>query len=361
MGKPARRARERTTRSRPRRDRGRVDPVTRALVEIFGHIEIEAAAACLLRNLVEICRAGAGRLYLRDPRHGRWRRSADLVTPGGQTLPFGPLQRLVTRCRTDPAATCSEVAVPPEWNHCGVRGLALIPIRRNGEPIGIAAIWKSGTAKRWRPHGLRTAAKLAIRAIPAIDNAWTVRRYRDLVIKDDQTESYNRRHLEPVLLEETERANRYGTPLSLIFLDLDDLKQVNNRYGHLMGSQALRELCLRLIGSIRRFDKMFRFGGDEFCILLPQTGVEGATELAERLRRAVADAPFLVSETGGLRLTASFGIASFPTHARSSQDLVQRADLAMRGVKKERKNALGIAAPLTGPEDALPRRQGLGR
>lgn len=361
MGKPARLS----PRSRPPRDRCRVpaDPVTRALLDLYRHIEIEAVADRLLRHVVALGGGEEGRLDLRDPRHGRWRRSAEVGERrrGRAALPAAPLQRLLSRWRRSPAPEGRQVPVPAEWSRRGVRRLGLVPILRDGTPIGIAALWKMRSAAPFSKRSLRAAAELAERSIPALDNAWTVRGYRDLVIKDDQTDSYNRRHFEPVLIEETERANRYGTPLSLIFLDLDDLKRVNNRHGHLMGSQALRELCHRLIGSIRRFDKMFRFGGDEFCILLPQTGIDGAFELAERLRRAIADTPFLVAETGGVPLTASFGLAAFPQHARSGRELVQRADQAMRKVKKQRKNSIGLAPPLSEPGPVEDLREGLGR
>jgi diguanylate cyclase (GGDEF)-like protein len=175
------------------------------------------------------------------------------------------------------------------------------------------------------------------------DNVLLMEAYRELVIKDDQTESYNRRYFESFLDEELNRSLRYRSPLSLIFMDVDNLKEINTRYGHAMGSRALRELSRRVIAVIRRIDKIFRYGGDEFCIVLPQTGWQGAYEVAQRTRGAISRTPFLVSDTGGRSLTASFGISSFPFHADSKEELINLADQAMYKMKDAGKNSIQVA------------------
>ena len=127
---------------------------------------------------------------------------------------------------------------------------------------------------------------------------------------------------------------------------MDNLKQVNQRYGHAMGSRTLYEASQRIRSKIRRFDKLFRFGGDEFCIVLPETQWHGALEVAERVRDAIAGTPFLVQDLAdpkGSRMTASLGIASFPLHARTQRELIERADRAMQRVKQGTKNSIGIA------------------
>jgi len=181
---------------------------------------------------------------------------------------------------------------------------------------------------------------------PAVDNALRVLSMRDLVIKDDTAHCFNRRHFEESLPEELARASRYRSPVSLIFLDMDNLKEVNTRHGHAMGSQTLYEVSVRVRSKIRKFDKLFRFGGDEFCIVLPETEWHGALEVAERVRDAISNKPFLVREVNdgkGVNMSASLGIASFPLHARSRATLIQRADRAMQKIKKSTKNAIGIS------------------
>jgi diguanylate cyclase (GGDEF)-like protein len=180
---------------------------------------------------------------------------------------------------------------------------------------------------------------------PAVDNALRMVSMLDLVIKDDTAQCFNRRYFEESLPEELARASRYRSPLSLIFLDMDNLKEVNTKYGHAMGSQTLHEVSVRVRSKIRKFDKLFRFGGDEFCIVLPETEWHGAMEVAERVRDAIAGKPFLLRELGdgkGIHMSASLGIASFPLHARTQSALIQRADRAMQRVKKTTKNAIGI-------------------
>jgi diguanylate cyclase (GGDEF)-like protein len=177
---------------------------------------------------------------------------------------------------------------------------------------------------------------------PAADHALLLRAVRDLVIRDDTALCFNRRYFEEFLPEELSRAQRFQASLSLIFLDMDNLKEVNNRHGHSMGSQSLCEVSTRIRNKIRKFDKLFRFGGDEFCIVLPETDARGAVEVAERVRESIARKPFLVRELGrerGVKMTASLGIAAYPLHARNPKDLVQLADRAMQHIKKGPKTA----------------------
>jgi diguanylate cyclase (GGDEF)-like protein len=181
---------------------------------------------------------------------------------------------------------------------------------------------------------------------PAVSNAKNLQALRELVIKDDTAHCFNRRYFETSLPEELSRANRFHSSLSLIFLDMDNLKEINLQHGHSMGSRTLREVSRRIRLKIRRFDKLFRFGGDEFCIVLPETEWHGALEVAERVREAIASQLFLATEiedSAGVGMTASLGIASFPLHARTEQELVEQADRAMQRVKSGTKNSIGIA------------------
>ncbi len=187
----------------------------------------------------------------------------------------------------------------------------------------------------------------------ATGNALRLLAMRELVIKDDTARCFNRRHFEEFLPEELSRAGRFRSPVSLIFLDLDNLKQVNNKHGHSMGSRILYEVSVRVRSKIRRFDKLFRFGGDEFCIVLPETEWHGALEVAERVRRVISAKPLLsrvLEGSEGVSMSASLGIASFPLHARDQRDLVQSADRAMQKVKSSGKDAIGIAE-IAGDDD----------
>ena len=229
----------------------------------------------------------------------------------------------------------------------GVRALA-VPLRGEGEQA-VAAVVLLDPGR----DAAAALTDLAERVRPAIVNAMQVRAIRELTIKDDTASCYNRRYFEEFILEEMSRANRFKTPMSLIFFDMDNLKDVNTRLGHAAGSRTLLEVSERVRGKIRKFDKLFRFGGDEFCIVLPETEWHGATEVAERVREAISGRPFLAATRGAQGaqpMTASFGIASFPLHARTKEELVQRADRAMQAVKTTTKNGIATAERRRDPD-----------
>jgi diguanylate cyclase (GGDEF)-like protein len=177
----------------------------------------------------------------------------------------------------------------------------------------------------------------------ALDYALTLRRAEALSVTDDLTQLYNSRYLNQVLRREAKRASRSGRPLSLLFMDLDGFKAVNDVHGHLAGSRALVEAAAVIRGSARETDVAARFGGDEFSIVLPDTGSEGAVAVADRVRERIAAHPFLAGNGLNLRLTASVGVATLPDVAGSAEELVRAADVAMYRIKASGKNGVGIA------------------
>ncbi|MGZ7079915.1 MAG: GGDEF domain-containing protein, partial [Thermoanaerobaculia bacterium] len=152
-----------------------------------------------------------------------------------------------------------------------------------------------------------------------------------------------RRFFEAYLDEEIERSRRYGSVFSIIFLDLDDLNMVNNFYGHLTGSRTLQEVAKRILNAVRGIDKVVRFGGDEFCIILPQTDQDQAIAVANRVRKSLTANSFHLDPEVEISITASFGIATYPTHAMTKEGLIRQADAAMYRVKATTKNAVGVA------------------
>jgi len=177
----------------------------------------------------------------------------------------------------------------------------------------------------------------------ALDNALRLRRSEALSVTDDLTQLYNSRYLNQVLRREAKRASRSGRPLSLLFVDLDGFKSVNDRHGHQSGSTALVEAAAVIRRCARETDMVARFGGDEFAIVLPDTGSEGASAVGERVRERVAAHPFLAGNGLNLRLTASVGVATLPDVAASAEELVRAADMAMYQVKGSGKNGVRIA------------------
>ncbi|MCC5873528.1 MAG: GGDEF domain-containing protein [Gammaproteobacteria bacterium] len=164
----------------------------------------------------------------------------------------------------------------------------------------------------------------------------------ELAIRDHLTRSLNRRHFYDVAEAELQRAQRYHAPMSLLLLDLDDFKGINDRHGHACGDAALCQLVDLIQGRLRNSDILARIGGEEFVVLLPETEPESARQLAERLRQAIADQPF---EHGEIRvtLTASWGVATAHTEDRDIDSLLDRADRALYAAKDSGRNRVCVA------------------
>jgi diguanylate cyclase (GGDEF)-like protein len=220
-----------------------------------------------------------------------------------------------------------------------------VPLLSRGRVIGaVQAVARPGGT----PPGTVEARVLELLLEPAavaIDNARLLKRSEELSVTDDLTKLYNSRFLNQALRREVERSRRYRTPVSLIFLDLDGFKDVNDQYGHLWGSRTLVEVGEVVASTVREIDVVSRFGGDEFTVILPQTGPEGATIIAERIRQRIAEATFLQGYGMRVKVTASVGIASFPDHGRTKDELISRADQAMYAVKGRGKNGVALADP----------------
>jgi diguanylate cyclase (GGDEF)-like protein len=177
-------------------------------------------------------------------------------------------------------------------------------------------------------------------AAAALDKALLLKRAEALSVTDDLTQLYNSRYLNQVLRRETKRAARSGRPLSLLFVDLDGFKTINDTHGHLFGSRALVEAASVIQGGARETDVVARFGGDEFALVLPDTGLSGAVAVAERIRERIAAYEFLAKDGLVIRLTASVGVATLPDMTGSADGLVQAADAAMYQVKARGKNGI---------------------
>ena len=174
----------------------------------------------------------------------------------------------------------------------------------------------------------------------ALANAVRISEAERLSQTDDLTKLHNARYLRQFLLNEIRRARRYGSSVTALFLDLDNFKQVNDKHGHLAGSHVLMEMAAVILSSIRDTDAVARYGGDEFVIVLPDTGIELGGAVAERIREKISRHLFTAGRNLQLSLTASFGVAAFPEHASSPQQLIACADTAMYEAKAANKNCI---------------------
>lgn len=214
------------------------------------------------------------------------------------------------------------------------RSIVGVPVRNRDKVLGVIELVNI------QPEGVFDEGDLAIlEAVAdfvaiALENARHVDRINQLIITDDLTGLFNARHFHTLLDYEIERARRFHTALSLVFVDLDHFKQVNDTWGHLVGSRVLCETGRLIREHTRKVNLSARYGGDEFIILLPATDKAGALVMAENLRQLLREHPFPTGEGHQLHLTASFGVATFPADATTKHDLIMLADQAMYRVKE---------------------------
>jgi diguanylate cyclase (GGDEF)-like protein len=228
------------------------------------------------------------------------------------------------------------------WTAFATRSILCAPFVSRGRTIGVLEIINKRHG-RFTRSDLDLVLTLVEPCAIALENAILFQRTEQLTITDDLTKLFNSRYLNLYLSREIKRCKRHGIPLSIIFLDLDGFKGINDQYGHLAGSGTLTEVGAILADGVRESDILARYGGDEFVAVLPETPASGALVIAERLRRSIEENHFLKSMGLSARISASFGIASYPDHALTPEALIQKADQAMYRVKEREKNGIEVA------------------
>lgn len=211
-----------------------------------------------------------------------------------------------------------------------------------GRPVAILGVSREISERRAVEAQLRAANERLQNQLEEIEHLQVT--LHEQAIRDSLTGCFNRRYLDETLARELARARRASYPLSLVIIDLDHFKRINDTYGHQAGDEALKELAQRLRADIRHEDVLCRYGGEEFISLMPRMPLAVAVERAERWRRAIAEirVPYANSE---LQFTASAGVATYPEHASMVDELTQAADLALYLAKHEGRNRVEVYTP----------------
>jgi diguanylate cyclase (GGDEF)-like protein len=243
----------------------------------------------------------------------------------------------------------------------GISSMMDAAIRREGRLVGVVCHEHVGPKRTWQPDELAFAGALGdqVALVLAADDRRRLQREAEatkrelhaayeLARHDELTHLYNRRAMEDILADETARAVRYRRPLSLLMIDFDHFKDINDRHGHRAGDGVLREAALVILSELRANDKATRYGGEEFVVILPETTGEEALTLAERVRAAMESRVFrVISEQGDtveLRVTVSIGVAAVGERAASSERLVREADRALYDAKASGRNRVSPTA-----------------
>ena len=228
-----------------------------------------------------------------------------------------------------------DIDIDSQWPP-GIHSLCLIPLLFEKGFKGGIVIFNSTRAGAEFHLPYEQLLFLAQQTSLGFSNSCRFQGTQELVYTDDLTGLYNYRYLHVILQQEIQRSDRYSLSFALVFIDLDHFKEVNDTYGHLVGSNTLREVAEIIRQSVRSADMVFRYGGDEFTALLVETDKEGAATVTERIRKNIANHTFQKDAIAFNNLTATLGYATFPGNAKEKKELMDLADKAMYQGKKQR-------------------------
>jgi diguanylate cyclase (GGDEF)-like protein len=234
-----------------------------------------------------------------------------------------------------------EIKIPFSAESHFIRNILCLPLIHRGEKVGVIEMLNKNDGAftdddRKLLEMLVRPLAVAIGTMRAFDSA------ERLTITDDLTKLYNYRYLMQYLEAEVKRCLRYKKRVSLLFIDVDGFKRVNDTFGHLVGSLALAEIGQVLRKIVRETDIVGRYGGDEFVVVLPETPLNGALVIAERIRKKIEDYEFVAHDLS-IHLTISLGVANCPKHTLTAAGLIKKADAAMYRAKELSKNSIKVA------------------
>ncbi|WP_041667317.1 sensor domain-containing diguanylate cyclase [Acetohalobium arabaticum] len=230
--------------------------------------------------------------------------------------------------------------VKEELNFLEMKSAIAVPLRLRDDVIGIITAVNTMISHSFNGDDERFLNTLANQIAIAIENARMYNQMEEQAIKDGLTQLYNYSYFQHALSEEIDRAKRYQQDLSLLLLDIDDFKEINDTYGHLVGDKVLEELSTILKKTTRKIDIVARYGGEEFAIILPETDIEGARLLGSRINDQVRD--MVVEEKGlELKITVSIGAAAY-NQGITQKDLINNADRSLYRAKTEGKDKVCI-------------------
>ena len=311
-------------------ERARLQDAMRRIGETFAaNLDREGLLEIVVRTAVDGVGADAGRASVRP----------NASSPLEQVALTGSVDGLEEAVRAAEAKVL-ETGEPCEATVDGVGALSH-PMRR-GDDVHARVSGVVSVARRDRPFSAAERELfhyLAEQAAVSIENVGLHETVERQAVTDELTGLFNRRRFQEAMATEVERSKRFGQPVGLVLLDLDDFKAVNDTYGHQQGDLVLREVARVLRETSREIDEPARYGGEELAVVLPGTDLEGAYNLAERVRAGIEELALpLLDGDGALRVTASFGVATLPGSADDMRELVAAADEALYRAKRAGKN-----------------------
>jgi diguanylate cyclase (GGDEF)-like protein len=320
-----------------RQERARLEESIRRIGDTFAsNLDREGLLEIVVQVAVDALDASGGRVATRAGTAGELEERAS----AGDLAGLGSVVEAVE-------AEALERDAPAESSLNGHSALTF-PVHRTGEGgeiLGLVSVARSGRA--FTPGERELFNYLVGRAAVSIENVGLHEVVQRQAVTDDLTGLFNHRRFQKVVAQEVERARRFEQELGLVLLDIDDFKEVNDTHGHQQGDLVLREVARILRESSREIDEPARYGGEELAVALPQTDLEGAYNLAERVRTGIEALRIpRLDGKGVLSVSASFGVAAVPDCAEDKEALIMVADAALYRAKRAGKNRTERAAPL---------------
>ena len=215
-----------------------------------------------------------------------------------------------------------------------------IPLKVHGNVLGVIEVINVQDFEEFKSKELPVLEIFADYAAIALENSQYFSKIQQMSVTDEYTGLYNARYLHSVL-EGMIKNSLEGDKLAVVFVDVDNFKEVVDTFGHLSGSQVLKEIGMTISNHLSDTDTLIKYGGDEYVIMLPKRDKEGASGLVEKILQSIREEDYLKSEAKSLKITASCGIAIYPDDAQTKKDILITADNMMYKVKKSTKNAVG--------------------
>lgn len=324
------------------------EKILESLLDLSGRAAARSRPELLetvLRCAISMCECGGAAVMLSPGRNPeRFTLRFDQPVPEGPTPPSGNgSRRMLLQGKVVLFADLEEggARLGSDDRCPGVTaGPALfVPLRLRDQSPGYLAVFRERGGAKFEDEDVRLLTLLAAWAAMALENLRLAQNVEKLAVTDDLTQVYNYRFLKSALRREIKRAGRYHQDLSLLMMDVDNLKTYNDRHGHLRGSYLLREMAGLFATHVRSWDLVAKYGGDEFTVILPQTNAAGAASAAERLRGAVESHAFPLAAPG--QITVSIGTASFPEDGQTTSALIESADRALYMAKQNGRNQVG--------------------
>lgn len=223
----------------------------------------------------------------------------------------------------------------------GIKCFVCLPLTSHTSRLGVMSFYRKDR-DFFLPDEIEILITFSHFAAGAIENARLYEKTQNLAVTDKLTELPNRRLFDERLAEEINNAERQGKPLSLLMLDIDDFKRINDTHGHIAGDKVLQTLGHALLGQLWKVDLAARYGGEEFAVILPHTDASAALNVAERISRSIATTAIPLPNGRKIGATVSIGIACFPRCGETGESLIEHADQALYTAKKEGKNRVRL-------------------